>query len=120
MQPIRLYSSKQIPTGFRYPESFVRFVELNTPPEIYPWWFIDAASEAGELAHSVFMTFDGSPIPFAKDDSSNKTACFDGCDKSGSPKVVMYDLEDPSSNYLIDNFDAWLHIATETARSWQR
>jgi hypothetical protein len=89
-------------------------------PEIYPWWFIDANSKAGELSYSNRLREGTNLIPFAKvDDDRNDIACFDGTDTSGNPKVVMRVLDDSGRSYSFENFDSWLTAAKADAGRWQ-
>ena len=111
-KPFQLYSSDKLPTGFRYPELLVHFSSTGEFPEIYPWWFIDATSKAGELSYSNRLKDGPHLIPFAKvDDDRNDIACFDGLDTTGDPKVLMRILDDSDRSYSYSNFEEWCKAA---------
>eukprot|EP01012_Entosiphon_sulcatum_P065188 TRINITY_DN94068_c0_g1_i1.p2 TRINITY_DN94068_c0_g1~~TRINITY_DN94068_c0_g1_i1.p2 ORF type:complete len:120 (+),score=10.51 TRINITY_DN94068_c0_g1_i1:186-545(+) len=116
MTAFRLYSSSELPPDFQYPAELKRFAQTGEYPAIYPWWFVDGASEAGELFYST-RQFDGrNLIPFAKvDDGRNDIACFDGDDASGNPEVLMLILDDSGRGYGFRDFDDWLAAAMKDA-----
>jgi len=52
------YPAATLPSGFRYPEDRANFADPKAASKLYPWWFVDAASEAGALFWSI-RTHDG-------------------------------------------------------------
>ena len=106
------YPAATLPNGFRYPPEIAHFVDPETAAQLYPWWFLDADSEAGELFWSI-RTHDGrNLVPFAKvDDGRGDVACFNGDDHSGNPAVLMQVLDDSGRTYSFENFAAWLVAA---------
>jgi len=116
MPAFRLYSPDVLPLGFRYPAMLERFANTGLHPAIYPWWFVDAASEAGALFFDSRQHDGRNLIPFAKvDDGRGDIACFDGGDSSGNPEVLMLILDDSGRGYSFRDFDAWLAAAIRDA-----
>lgn len=76
-KPFALYTSNQLPAGFKYPSAILEATN-GTYPDIYPWWFINAQSPAGELSYRNRVAADDNLIPFAKSDLEDDIACFDG------------------------------------------
>ncbi len=119
-KPFQLFPVDKLPPRFQYPNDLIRIAMTGDYPEIYPWWFIDANSKAGELSYSNRLREGTNLIPFAKvDDDRNDIACFDGTDTSGNPKVVMRVLDDSGRSYSFENFDSWLTAAKADAGRWQ-
>jgi len=108
MKPFSLYGRDDLPAGFRYPESIVLFAEGAECPDIAPWWFVDASSEAGRLFHSIRRHDGRNLVPFAKGDDDDDIACFDGDDLSGDPEVLMLVLDASGRHYSFASFKAWL------------
>lgn len=116
MSTSRLYRADQLPSAFTYPENFRRMAESGAYPPIAPWWFVDAASEAGELFFSIREHDGRNLIPFAKvDDGRGDIACFDGDDHSGNPSVLMLILDESGRSYSFKDFDEWMKAAREDA-----
>lgn len=114
------YASEMLPGSFRYPEAYLRLSKSGTPPDLSPWWFIDAESKAGRLAYSVCKHDGRSLIPFAKvDDGRGDVACFDGDDASGNPEVKILVLDDSGRSYSFADFTAWMDAAEADARSYR-
>jgi hypothetical protein len=119
-KPFHLYPSDKLPLGFKYPDGLTHFATTGNYPDIYPWWFIDANSKAGELSYSNRIKENQVLIPFAKvDDDRNDIACFEGTDTSGNPKVVMRVLDDSGREYSYRNFEEWLKAAEVDANRWK-
>ncbi|WP_322966416.1 SMI1/KNR4 family protein [Sphingomonas fuzhouensis] len=116
MSNFQLYRAEQLPSGFAYPAGFRRIAESGSYPPIAPWWFVDAASEAGKLFFSI-REYDGrNLIPFAKvDDGRGDIACFDGDDRSGNPGVSMLILDESGRSYSFRDFDEWMNAALKDA-----
>ena len=116
MNVFQLYSRSKLPQDFQYPAKLKHFAQTGKYPAIYPWWFVDATTEAGELFY-VTREFDGrNLVPFAKvDDGRNDIACFDGDDTSGNPEVLMLILDDSGRAYGFPDFEAWFVAATKDA-----
>lgn len=114
MNKIQLYPSSMLPPGFVYPKALAAMAELNNFPDIYPWWFIDGASDFGKGLYERRHRDGRNLIPFSKVDGDlDDIACFDGNDLSGDPAVLMLILDESNRNYSFQNFDAWLNFATE-------
>jgi hypothetical protein len=112
--PFSPYASKLLPTGFRYPSAYLEFAESAAPDALYPWWFIDADSKAGELSWAVSQRSKRSLIPFAKTDEHDDIACFDGDDTSGNPRILMR-TSTPDRSYHFESFTHWLRKAQQDA-----
>jgi hypothetical protein len=116
MAKFQLYTKDLLPPGFEYPSKLQEYSNGGQHPMISPWWFIDAASKAGKLAHSIRLHDGRNLVPFAKvDDGRGDVACFDGDDASGNPKVLMLILDDSGRSYSYDDFDQWLQAALQDA-----
>jgi hypothetical protein len=113
--PFSLYEQSQLPNGFNYPSRLVDVAGSDAFNALYPWWFIDAKSQAGSL----FVGFieERNLVPFAKTDLEDDIALFDGSDRSGNPKVVMV-CSTPERSYAYPDFDAWLAAAIADARRY--
>lgn len=112
------YPAAKLPNGFRYPEEIANFADPEAALKLYPWWFVDAASEAGGLFWNI-RTHDGrNLVPFAKvDDGRGDIACFDGDDHSGNPAVLIQVLDDSGRTYRFESFTAWLTAAKADAEA---
>lgn len=118
MSKFALYSDNQLPVGFIYPAEIKNFSLSGEYPQIYPWWFFDAHSKAGELAYSIRLHDGRNLIPFAKvDDGRGDIACFDGDDVSGDPRVLMLVLDESGRSYSFVNFSHWKNTVLEDTTS---
>lgn len=116
MPAFHLYPQDKLPGGFLYPAAFEGFARTGDYPAIYPWWFVNAASEAGELFYSIRRHDGRNLVPFAKvDDDRDDIACFDGDDSSGNPEVLMLILDDSGRHYSFKDFEDWLSAARRDA-----
>lgn len=116
MNTFQVYRADQLPSGFAYPEKFLCIARSGAYPPIYPWWFVDAVSEAGELFFSNRQHDGRNLIPFAKvDDGRDDIACFDGDDQSGNPNVLMLILDESGRAYSFKDFDEWMNAALADA-----
>lgn len=118
MPPFRLYDSSLLPAGFRYPAKFASFSD-GVYPNVAPWWFVDAQSDAGKLFWRIRMHDGRDLVPFAKvDDGRGDVACFDGLDATGNSRVFMLVLDDGGREYSFPDFDGWLEAALADAAKW--
>lgn len=109
-----IYSQDKIPKGFKYPELFLKEIDLNN--NLYPWIFIDVDSDAGELLHTIAMSDGKNLVPFASlENGDGDAACFDGNDCSGNPAVIMLILDDSGRSYSFKDFSEWLKKAKSDA-----
>jgi hypothetical protein len=119
MSRFNLYRSDLLPDGFVYPEELQMFAQTGEYPAIYPWWFVDALSEAGQLFYQLRQHDGRNLVPFAKvDDGRGDIACFDGDDLSGNPRIAMLILDGSGRHYSYRDFDAWLGAAKLDAQSF--
>lgn len=81
--------------------------------EHFQWWFYEFGTQAAELAFTLRNNdIEGfSLVPFAK--NGDWLASFDGSDKSGNPKVIVFDLTYLPSLMICNNFDEWLAKAEQ-------
>lgn len=115
---LTIYSPQQLPVGFIYPQAFVEMAASGSLPEIYPYWFIDASTEAGKDFFDLRQADGRNLIPFAKVDADlNDIACFDGDDTSGNPAVLMLVLDESGRSYSYKDFEEWLVSAKSYAAS---
>lgn len=110
-----LLSSKKLPIGFKYPESFLNMVDnIKKIPEIEPYFLLSNFPQYKLLDTWDKVIKEQYPkrvlIPFAKDGGSDDVFCFDGTDTSGNPKVYQvhtYASEGWEDRGYWDNFDDW-------------
>lgn len=112
--PFAPYLANIVPHEFRYPPAFLEIAASSAPNSLYPWWFVDASSQAGELFWKTRRSDGRNLIPFAKTDELDDIACFDGDDHSGDPRVLMIASSD-GRNYGFKNFAEWLSNAEKDA-----
>jgi hypothetical protein len=117
MTAFQLYSDDLLPKEFLYPARLRAIAGSGDHPRIAPWWFVDAASEAGRLFYNIREHDGRNLVPFAKvDDGRGDIACFDGDDSSGNPRVLMLVLDDSGRTYFFRDFDAWMNSALSDAQ----
>lgn len=116
----RPYSIDQLPAGFKYPSELLHLAATGDDPKIYPWWFVDATTQAGVLFHTTRKSDGRNLVPFAKvDDGRGDIACFDGDDTTGNPAVLMLISDDSGRSYSYADFADWLKVARADAAHWQ-
>jgi hypothetical protein len=111
------YKPSDLPSGFRYPQSYLSLLGEQRDHDLYPWWLIDASSRAGTVMLSILRET-GRLVPFAKSDVDDDIACFDGSDTSGQPKIEMF-CSTPDRSYGFANFATWLEQARRDATSFR-
>jgi len=94
-----------LPATFSYPPEFLA---LASSPvlDLYPWWMIDADSDAGRLVYRITLGAGKLLVPFAKTDLYDDIACFNAAAPSTSPEIVMI-CSTPERAYGFVNFAAW-------------
>jgi hypothetical protein len=118
-KPFALYPPHEVPPGFVYPQAFQDAARSGEYPDIYPWWFVDASSEAGRLFLEVARQRGSGLVPFAKvDDGRDDIACFEMIRATGAPSVRMLILDDATRTYSFDSFEDWLRAAMTDAKNW--
>jgi hypothetical protein len=116
-----LNNSNRLPSGFRFPQSFIYWLETDGPREL-KWWTV-FATEAG-LADGWYgdvrrLYSARKLVPFAQFDFTDDIVCFDGENTDGNPCVHLVHAyadsgwEDRGSR---PDFDSWL----EEARQFER
>ncbi len=116
----RTYPQQKLPSAFQYPARLLKFASGEEVPELFPWVFIDADGQVGELAYEVSRAGGRNLVPFASvEDDRKDIACFDGNDTSGDPAVLMLVLDDSGRSYSYENFDEWLNAAQNDAQGWR-
>ena len=106
------YALDELPEGFVYPEKYLSFSESGEYPHIYPWWFVDAQSDAGKLFYLLRKRDGRNLVPFAKvDDGRDDIACFDGDNRTGNPAILMQINDGSGREYSFKDFDDWLSQA---------
>jgi hypothetical protein len=108
--PFSVYPLGILPAGFTYPAVFLEIAASLATNSFYPWWFVDADSEAGRLFWKTRNSDGRNLIPFAKTDELDDIACFDGDDVSGDPRVLMI-TSTHDRCYSFSSFSEWLRIA---------
>jgi hypothetical protein len=123
-----LLSNEDLPEGFRYPAAFLQMMSQPELPDYGPWWFF--AAQPREMQEWFEMARVDYPshllIPFAKYDTYEDVACFDGTDHSGDPSIYIahFEAESPDPEAVphftkLPNFGAWIEEATRDAEQWK-
>lgn len=126
-----LFQDMDLPEGFQFPEAYLRVVSHRPLPELTPWWFY---CEFPEHTKDMFETMNVPRteehilIPFARyeNNSDITTACFDGNDASGNPRIYLYNPWTSSrqipwaDRYFLASFDTWVEEARRDARKYKR
>jgi hypothetical protein len=110
-----------LPSGFKYPASFVAFANNEERVKLEPWWLLSIRKESTLFwLHTLRAQYpERSLIPFAKMEDSDDLACFDGLDTNGDPKVFyVHAYTTPGWEHRGEagGFDQWLSDAIEQAR----
>ncbi|MCR1000739.1 SMI1/KNR4 family protein [Serratia rubidaea] len=119
-----LYSKEELPSGFKYPLSFLEIVSKEDVLDLDPWWFLYEFEDfAKQWLFEIKKQYPTRQlVPFAKTSYSDDIVCFDGSDESGEPKVFFVHAfaspgwEDRGS---VSNFDEWLKIAKEESAQYK-
>lgn len=100
-----VYPPELLPSTFSYPPEFLALASRSTS-HLYPWWLIDANSDAGRLMHKTILGAGKPLVPFAKTDLYDDIACFNAFGPSSNPEVVMV-CSTPERAYGFADFSAW-------------
>ena len=101
-----LYDLSILPIDFRYPKQIIDLSQSLKKAELGDWYFIESNSEAGKLAYELRHVNGMNLIPFAR--LLDWAAFFDGNDKTGNPKVYVFDLSDKANYIEFVDFENWL------------
>ena len=112
-----------MPAGFLFPAAYLEVIDRPELPELMPWWFL---AENERLAvfwrGTLRQQFPNlSLVPFAKFDTSDDLACFDGGDVSGNPAVLVihaYTTPGWEHRRTLRDFEAWMAAAAADARAF--
>lgn len=130
MKPF-LYPEPILPDEFKFPQDYEELVRGQQWPDIEPWTFLalDMPSSLSFYGGMLLRYPDKPLIPFSKicdragvyNDGYVVLACFDGGDRSGQPRVRVYDFGRPKvspwENLSYPSFNDWLEAAkAESAR----
>lgn len=127
-----IFETSLLPEGFKYPANYLAMVNAGDYPKLTPWEFLaNDVPQALCYFGSLMMRYPKVPlIPFAIiNDQSGAfnggwvvLACFDGRDKSGNPKVFIYDYEKsklaPWDNISFDDFSKWIKYAEQQSQKY--
>lgn len=108
-----LFPPESLPPGFRYPDSYLKVVNSPELPDLDPCWLL---AENEQLAlfwqRTLRQQFPRRLlVPFAKWDTSDDLACFDGANTSGNPDVLLihaYCTPGWEHRGTLPDFEAWL------------
>ncbi|WP_266172003.1 hypothetical protein [Dyella subtropica] len=114
---VTVYPTELLPDGFAYPAEYLEFASAPRTP-LYPWWLIDAESEAGRLMHRITVGSSKALVPFAKTDLYDDIACFDAETNTQNPKVVMI-CSTPGRSYGFRDFATWRSHAERDASEFR-
>jgi hypothetical protein len=102
---LAVFPAELLPATFSYPPEFVALAS-RASLNLYPWWMVDANSEAGRLFHRITLGAGELLVPFAKTDLYDDIACFNAAVPSLDPEIVMV-CSTPERAYGFTNFAAW-------------
>ena len=120
MRTFQLFPPAILPPGFCYPAALCALARDGEPRNIFPWAFLDAATEIGELAYLMRCHDGRNLVPFASvSDERKDIACFDADDLSGDPPVRMLFATDRGPRHAFSSFSAWQAAAVEDAARWR-
>ncbi|KEZ22617.1 SMI1/KNR4 family protein [Glaesserella parasuis] len=114
----RVYSPYAL-DGFIYPSKYLELsndlTEISKIP-FFSWWFEDCDDSELEIYTQALEHFTGikNLISFARD--GDWAACFNLLDRSGDPKVYVYDLGNRNNHYEVKNFEEWLKLVISEAQ----
>ncbi|WP_369929300.1 hypothetical protein [Xanthomonas sp. NCPPB 2632] len=94
-----------LPATFSYPPDFLALIS-RPALDLYPWWMIDADSDAGRLVYRITLGTGKHLVPFAKTDLYDDIACFNAAVPSSNPEIIMV-CSTPDRAYGFPNFTAW-------------
>jgi hypothetical protein len=120
----RLLTDEELPEGFRYAAAFLQMMSHPEPADPDPWWcLVDTPERPRKWLKMAREDYPSRVlIPFAKYESYEEAACFDGTDRSGDPKVhIVHFGASPGQEHAgsFANFDAWLDQAKRDAAEWK-
>src|SRR5262245_54092156 len=133
MKSAFLFRGPLLPEGFQFPPQYEELARQGAWPDIEPWSFL-ATSIGLSLSHygSMLVKYPDRPLlPFARlhdptgmnNDGYVVLASFDGSDKSGQPRVRIYDFaapkKSPWDNVSYVSFDAWLEAAKKESTEFK-
>lgn len=108
-----LLSVEDLPSGFGYPASFVRVVELGLT-HLEPWHVLEGA-RLRERKEGMARRFPARElVPFAVRQDNDDVACWDLA-RGGGRVVVIHDFASPGweDRHEYPDFYAWLRQAVE-------
>ena len=114
---------ESLPPGFQYPQTYLRIVTAEDLPDLDPIWFL-AENEILALfwQRTLKQQFPTRLlVPFAKYDTSDDVACFNGANVSGNPEVLMihaYCAPGWELRGTSPDFEAWLARAEDLAHEY--
>ena len=108
-----VYPPELLPSTFSYPPGFLTLAS-RPASDLYPWWLIDANSDAGRLMHQTILGVGKLLVPFAKTDLYDDIACFNAVVPSSNPEVVMV-CSTPERTYGFSDFSSWYAQAIRDA-----
>jgi hypothetical protein len=100
-----VFPAELLPATFSYPPEFLALAS-GPALDLYPWWIVDAKSEAGQLMHRITLGAGKPLVPFAKTDLYDDIACFNAAVPSPNPEVIMV-CSTPERAYGFSDFAAW-------------
>ena len=118
-----VFQDEELPSGFRFPASYLSGVSKIPIPYPEPWWYLSEFPEQAKwwLRQLKQMYSQRSLVPFAKYDTYDDIACFDGRDTTGDPMIQLVHYgatpgwEDRGR---LQNFEAWLQRAQSDTKEW--
>ncbi len=115
------FYNKEILNGFKFPKSFLEFMDNDERLSLEPWYFLC------EFKENAIFWFDEAKrqypkrvlVPFARCDGTDDISCFDGNDTTANPKVYFvhfFASEGWEDRGSVKDFDKWLKIIEEEVK----
>jgi hypothetical protein len=110
-----LYEEHALPKGFRFPRSFLAFIEQELVPDLCPWRFLCFSPKDADGWYLAVkrMYPDRSLVPFAHWINSDDIACFDGAPADDPLVHYVHAYASPGweDRGHVSGFEEWLAAA---------
>ena len=126
--PLHVYHppAASLPPGFKYPKTYMDYVNQENIPDLEPWWFMCHSEDTGYYDRWLDILKKQYPtrqlVPFAKCDLNDDVACFEPSDNPDLPAIyyieAFFDAGFEERGYC-ETFEEWLEITIEEAQEYQ-
>lgn len=117
------FYENRLSNGFKFPKSFLDFVDKDEIPYLEPWYFLCKFKKNADfwLDEAKKQYPNRNLIPFSKDENTDDVSCFDGDDISGNPTVYFvhfFASEGWEDRGSVTNFEEWLKMIQEASKKY--